>query len=77
MTIEQLLNCDADALEKMTDAELTAHFSPYFNITRPELAPKPRSQAAPQIDFAMQQKVKQLAALGIDVSGVLSAKKKR
>lgn len=36
MTIEELLNCSADQLEKMSDAELEAHFAPYLNVTRPE-----------------------------------------
>lgn len=40
MTIECLLECSADELEKMTDAELKAHFAPYLQFTRPELIQK-------------------------------------
>ena len=38
MTIEELLDCSADKLEKMTDAELEEFFKPYLDTTRPELA---------------------------------------
>lgn len=41
MTIEKVLGCSADELEKMTDTELDAHFKPMYTITRPEMAPKP------------------------------------
>lgn len=41
MTIEQLLECSADQLEKMSDADLLKHFEPYRKITRPEFAEKP------------------------------------
>lgn len=79
MTIEQLLDCSADELEKMTDAQLNEYFSPFFQVTRPELAPKPQQQRKfePVVDFATKQKVAQLASLGIDVSAILSYKKKK
>lgn len=41
MTLEQLLECSADELEKMSYEELAKHFEPYLKITRPELAKKP------------------------------------
>lgn len=41
MTISQILQCSADELKKMTDAELDAHFRPMYAITRPEMASKP------------------------------------
>jgi hypothetical protein len=37
MTIEQLLDCSADELEKLSDTELEKILAPYFNVTRPEL----------------------------------------
>ena len=41
MTHEEILNCSADKLEKMTDEQLLEWYKPYLNITRPELADKP------------------------------------
>lgn len=49
MTIEMLLECSADQLEKMSDAELLQHFSKYLNVTRPDMAIKPSS--APKTPF--------------------------
>jgi hypothetical protein len=37
MTIEQLLDCSPDELEKLSDTELEKILAPYFNVTRPEL----------------------------------------
>jgi hypothetical protein len=34
MTIEQLLDCSADELEKLSDTELEKILAPYFNVTR-------------------------------------------
>lgn len=36
MTLEQILDCDADKLEKMSDTELLEHFRPFLCVTRPE-----------------------------------------
>ena len=78
MTLDQLLDSHADELEKLTDAQLNELFSPFYNVTRPELAPRPQRQAEfSPVDFATRQKVEQLAALGIDVSVILQQKKKR
>jgi hypothetical protein len=38
MTLEELCECDAATLEKMTDEELEKFFAPMFDITRPERA---------------------------------------
>lgn len=38
MTIEDILQCSADQLEAMSDAELEKHFAPFLNVTRPEMA---------------------------------------
>jgi hypothetical protein len=40
MTLETLLEMDADTLAKMSDEELKAHFEPMLNVTRPDRAPK-------------------------------------
>jgi len=78
MTLEQLLDCNADELEKLTDSQLNEFFSPFYNVTRPELAPKPNKGFEPSpVDFATRQKVVQLQALGIDVSMILQQRKKR
>lgn len=77
MTIAELLDCDAATLQRMTDEELVAHFAPYLNVTRPELAPKvSKGVAVAPIDFATRQKMEKLAELGIDVSGIFKKKKK-
>ena len=36
MTLEMLVEMDAETLEKMSDEELKNHFSKYLDITRPE-----------------------------------------
>jgi hypothetical protein len=38
MTIEQLIACDANTLEKMSNDELKIHFAQYFPETRPDMA---------------------------------------
>lgn len=40
MTLEDLLECSADELEKLSDTELTELLAPYFKVTRPEIAGK-------------------------------------
>jgi hypothetical protein len=40
MTLEELLESDADTLDKMTPEERLAFCKPFLCITRPELAPK-------------------------------------
>jgi len=40
MTLEALLEMDADTLAKMSDEELKKHFEPMLNVTRPDRAPK-------------------------------------
>lgn len=72
MTLEDLLNCSAEKLEKMTDAELLEHFSPYLDITRIDRqtakqhqknagTPK-RAPAKATVHQENVNKVKQLAA---------------
>ena len=40
MTLEQLLEMDAETLAKMSDDELKKHFEPMLAVTRPDRAPK-------------------------------------
>ena len=50
MTLEVLLEMDADTLAKMSDDELKAWFEPMLNVTRPDRAPKRQSNSsAPKI----------------------------
>jgi hypothetical protein len=45
MTIEQLRECSAADLEKMTDEQLLEYFKPYLTATRPELAKLTQARA--------------------------------
>lgn len=76
MTLDELADLSAEKLEAMDDKELTAILSPYFNVTRPELAPRPQAKASPSVDPAVRQGVEKLAALGIDMSYLLKRKKR-
>jgi len=72
MTLEELLNNSADELEKLSTAELTAFFEPFFKVTRPELAEKPALNKPRKITdtfkSAKYNKAKDIAAqLGIDL----------
>lgn len=44
MTLTQLLNSDADTLEKLTTEELNKFFEPYLRVTRPELVAEERAK---------------------------------
>ena len=78
MTLDELVDFDADQWEKLTDAEITAFFADKFIVTRPELAPRAHKQQEMEpINYALQAKMQKLAALGIDLSGVLPKGKKR
>jgi hypothetical protein len=69
MTIETIVCCSADELERMTDAELLEHFKPYLNVTRPENNPR-AIQEQRKLQIINPQLAKGLAlakSLGIDV----------
>ena len=69
MTIETLIGCSADELERMSDAELLEHFKPYLNVTRPENNPK-AIQEQRKLMVVNPQLAKGLAlakSLGIDI----------
>ena len=77
MTLEQLLDCDAVTLEAMTDEQLLTHFKPFLNVTRPELAPKKRTNPDQPIPFVIKQKMAKLQALGIDLDFMQSNRKRK
>lgn len=80
MTLDELLDCNASVLEAMSDEELIAYCAPYFNVTRPELAPKPTNgirQIQPVMSFKEKQDAAKLAELGIDVSHLFAVKRKK
>jgi len=81
MNIEQLLDCSAAELEAMTDEQLLEHFKPYFNVTRPEFAPKPKSptfKPTPVVQTkAFGAKLEQLKAMGLDLSYLKDAGKRK
>ena len=80
MTLDELLDCNATVLEAMSDEELIAYCSPFFNVTRPELAPKPTSGVRPMqpvMSFKEKQDAAKLAELGIDVTHLFAIKRKR
>lgn len=69
MTIESLLDCSADELEKLSDSELEKILSPFFQVTRPELGAQKKgtstsktvtSLKAPKTaaDWEKQEKIK-------------------
>ena len=80
MTLAQLLECSADELEKMSDAQLLEHFKQYLDVTRPERARlvKPKSQHEP-VPFVSPGKKRALEALqdmGLDLDLFKKRKKK-
>lgn len=79
MTLDELLDCNADKLAAMSDAELDIHFSQYYTVTRPELAPKPKQMSNPAkfVDKQLQDKMAKLASLGIDLTSAMKKGYKR
>lgn len=79
MTIEQLVDCDADTLEKMTDEELLKHFSAYLLITRPENNPKAKKQEQQMLTMNpnLAKGIALAKSLGIDVGNSLMPFKKK
>ena len=71
MKIEELLECSAEQLQAMTDAQLLEHFKPYLNVTRPEFAPRPKAPTNRPVPVAETKqfaaKIQQLNALGLDL----------
>lgn len=87
MTLEDLLDCDADKLIAMSDEELLNHFKPYLNVTRPELARAASTSTNVGRHYAEQKQLpiynerqqaalKLLAEQGVDISFTNRRKKK-
>jgi hypothetical protein len=71
MTIEELCDLPPDKLCALSKEELEKHLSQYFNVTRPELAPKVEKktqQIEMPIDPKKQAMLDAMAAEGIDLS---------
>lgn len=80
MTLEELLNANADELDAIPPDELERYFRQFFPTTRPELAQKlsapisgnshrrTSSQPAPQLSSQQQQVLLKMAEAGIDIS---------
>lgn len=79
MTIEEIVECDADTLEKMSDEELLKHFQKYLTVTRPELAVKPSTKKSTEpaiyISPQKQEALRLLAESGVDISFIKRKKK--
>lgn len=68
MTIEQIIQCSADDLEKMTHEELDKHFQQYYPITRPErVAKNPQRNNYTPPDPKMERAAELLKQIGVDV----------
>lgn len=71
MTLEELLDCNADKLAAMTDKELEDYFRPFFAVTRPEQAARKSSNfAQPILSPEQQKKFQLMEQMGIDTSGL-------
>jgi len=68
MTIEQLCECSADELEKMSDEQLLQHFQKYLNVTRPEIARMERttSVVSRPVEVLTEKKKNMLALLAAE-----------
>jgi len=61
MTIEELLDCSPDKLEKMTDKELIEFFTPYLQFVRPDPTKKQPAKSTPLVSKkAMADKANRL-----------------
>ena len=76
MTLEKLIGCSADELEKMSPEDLVNWFSPLLRITRPELYAQERKRPtakqqellSPE-EVAKKESIKSiLADLGVDLT---------
>jgi hypothetical protein len=81
LTIEQLIQCDAATLEKMTDQELLEHFKQYLATTRPEQAVKQQRTTSQQSAILKNPKFAKgmsiAKELGIDIDPSLLTYRKR
>lgn len=81
MTIEELADLSADKLEALSNDQLTAILSPFYNVTRPELVQRnePVSKVSSIVTASMspekRRALEALAQTGLDLS-FLNKKKK-
>jgi hypothetical protein len=77
--LEEICNCSADELEKMTDQQLLEWFKPMLDISRPERATavaKKQEQKMVQSNPKLAAGLKLLEGLGVDSKGLLQPWKK-
>jgi hypothetical protein len=77
LTIEQIIQCSADELEKMTDAELDKHFQQYYPITRPERVVKGARTPYVPPDPKMEKAKELLEQIGVDIGDSFKPFKRR
>lgn len=74
MTIEQLLECSADQLEAMSDAELIQYLSPYFEVTRPQPTKQKQEGTPAKVTVEQKLKIRQAELIakqfGLDLKGI-------
>ena len=78
MNLEDLAELSGDKLKFLSDAELVEILKPYFEVTRPELAPKKQQglrQETLQLSPEKRAALAMLAESGVDLSFL--RKKKR
>jgi hypothetical protein len=77
MNLEDLTECTAEQLEKMTDEQLLEHFKSFLDVTRPDRArtKNPSMNRAIVITPEMQKKMAFLEANGIDPSFIKQKRK--
>lgn len=78
MTLDELLDCNADQLAALTNAQLEEYFRPFFDVTRPERqVARPSSKPMTIEDRQKAANIEKLKSMGIDVSGALQKFKKK
>ena len=80
MTIEQLLDCSAEQLEKMKDEELLKHFQKYLNVTRPELVVREKPKSPAYVEPMTDKKralLEMLASNGVDTGALMKHRNKK
>jgi hypothetical protein len=80
MTLEELAELSSDKLKALTDDQLKEILTPYFVVTRPELAPKPQQYKQKEMLIPLTPQKRAALALmaeeGIDIGFIRNKKKK-
>lgn len=84
MTLSELCECDAETLEKISDAELLSYFKEHLTTTRPEMVAlrSPSQSRQPSIETiyvspAKKKALEMLAEQGIDMSFLNNTKRRK